>query len=60
MNEKCSTKGCENEIEFVENFFGIEYCQECERLLMLASKNKIDVSLCKDKKELLEMLKDKN
>ena len=52
-------KGCKNEMGFLECAFKIEYCDECEKLLMTASKKKIDVSLCKDKKDLLELLKDK-
>jgi len=59
MNQKCCINGCKNEIGFIENVFKIEHCDECEKLLMIASKEKIDVSLCKNKKELLELLKEK-
>ena len=59
MKEECCMKGCKNEMGFLECAFKIEYCDECEKLLMTASKKKIDVSLCKDKKDLLELLKDK-
>lgn len=59
MNEKCYTKGCKNEIGFIENTFGIRHCEECENLLMKANLRKIDISLCRDKKDLIELLKDK-
>jgi len=59
MGEKCCVKGCENEIGFIESTLGIKHCEECEKLLLSASLEKIDTSLCKDKKELLELLKNK-
>ncbi len=59
MNEKCCINGCENEIGFIENTFGIKHCEECEKLLIVAKLEKIDTSLCRNKKDLLELLKDK-
>ncbi len=43
MNSKCCFNKCNNEIEFIENTFGAIYCEECERLLMLAKLEKIDI-----------------
>lgn len=54
MNEKCCTKGCKNEIGFIENTFGIKHCEECEKLLMSAKLEKIDTSLCRDKEDLIK------
>ncbi len=59
MNEKCCVGGCKNEIEFIESALGIRHCEECERLFITARLEKIDVSLCRDKKDLIELLKDK-
>ena len=59
MNEKCCIKGCKNEIGFIESALGIRYCEECEELLITARSEKVDISLCRDKKDLIELLKDK-
>jgi len=59
MSEKCRINGCKNEIGFIENTLGIRHCEECEKLLLTANLEKIDASLCRDKKELLELLKNK-
>lgn len=59
MNEKCCTNGCKNEIGLIEDIFGMEYCDECERLLMTAKLEKIDTSLCKDKEDLIKQLEGK-
>ncbi|MEK7080425.1 MAG: hypothetical protein AAB925_01155 [Patescibacteria group bacterium] len=59
MNQKCCINGCKNEIGFIESALGIKHCDECERLLMSANKEKINTSLCKDKKDLIEVLKNK-
>jgi len=50
MKEECCINGCENEIGFMECTFKIEYCDECEKLLIEANLKKIDDSLCRDKK----------
>lgn len=59
MNKKCYTNGCENEIGFIESGFEIKHCEECEKLIMAARLKKVDTSLCKDKKDLVELLKGK-
>jgi len=59
MNKKCCIKGCKNEIGYMENTLGISHCDECERLLIAAKLEKIDTSLCRDKKDLVESLKGK-
>lgn len=59
MTEKCYMKGCKNEIGFIESTLRIKYCEECEKLLMAARSEKVDISLYRDKKDLLELLKGK-
>ncbi len=59
MEKKCHINGCDNELGFIESGFGIKYCEECEKLLVAAKLEKIDVFLCKNKKDLIELLKNK-
>lgn len=59
MSEECCIKGCKNKLGFLEETFRIRHCEECERLLMTAKLEKIDISLYKDKEDLIKQLEGK-